>query len=94
MSHNSVKQNSPSGQEASGTMEQPPRDAERSMGSGIGPILSPRQYGGLLMALSAIGVAVAAIVGVRDGMTLALGIIMGTCVVVLLVWMLAIRRPG
>jgi hypothetical protein len=94
MSQNSVKQNGPSGQEASGTMEQTPRDAERSMGSGIGSIPSPRQYGGLLMALSAIGVAVAAIIGMRNGMTPALGIIMGTCVVVLLVWMLAIRRPG
>ena len=92
MSPNSIEQNSGPGGKATSTMEPASLDRKGSIGSGTGPIPSPRQYGGLLMALSAIGVAVAAVTGLRDGVTPALGIMMGTCVSVLLIWMLAIRR--
>jgi hypothetical protein len=89
MSPNSIEQNSVPGGKATSTMEPASLDREGSIGSGTGPILSPRQYGGLLMGLSAIGVAIAAITGVQVGVMPALGIMMGTCVLVLLVGMLA-----
>ena len=46
------------------------------------------------MASSAVGVALAVVIGMRNGIAPALGVIVGTCVLVLMVWMLAIRRPG
>jgi hypothetical protein len=94
MNPNFIKQTSPPGRKATSAVEPTSLDREESIRTAAGPIPSPRQYGGLLMALSATGVAVAAVIGIRDGATAALGIIVGTCVLVLLVWLLAIRRPG
>ena len=94
MNPNFIKQISPLGRKSTSAIESTSPDREGSIRAATGPIPSPRQYGILLMALSAVGVAVAAVIGIRDGATAALGIIVGTCALVLLVWLLAIRRPG